>query len=199
MDKKDQISTGLIIFLSIVAVLIFSVMVIGGWVWGSYNTFVVAKQDINTQWSNVKTEYQRRADLFYNMVEVTKGYGQFEKDTMTQVIQARTGKFDGTKQQQMQQLNELDSTIQKLMLVWEQYPNLKAIEQYNKLSEEMQRTENRIQIARTDYNTLVRSYNILVMTFPKNMLANTFGFKEEQFFENEYDTTSSPKVDMRLK
>ena len=84
-----------------------------------------------------------------------------------------------------------------LKLVFEKYPDLKAVEQYNKLTEELQRTENRIQIARTDYNALVRSYNILVSRFPKSVMANVFGYSTETYFENEYGTERGIKLDLQ--
>lgn len=196
MAKEVNLSTGLLITLTIIGFFFFILLISVSWVWGTYNTFVVAKQDMANQWSNVQTEYQRRADLFYNMVEITKSYASFEKDTMEKVIQARAGAFKGTKEEQIQQMNELDSVFSRLLLVMEQYPNLKAIEQYNKLSEEVQRTENRVQIARSDYNALVRSYNILVTKFPNRILSGAFGYTEEDYFENNYKTTDAPALDM---
>lgn len=195
-EKKSGPSNGALITLTVLAVILVTVLIVVGWVWGSYNTFVVARQDIETQFSNIKTEYQRRADLFYNMAEVAKGYAGFEKETMIQVTEARAGAFGSTKEEQMQNMNSLDSAISRLAVVFEKYPELKTIEQYNKLSEEVQRTENRIQIARSDYNTLVRSYNILIMSFPRNMIAPGQGFVPEAFFTNEAGTTTAPKLDM---
>lgn len=137
-----------------------------------------------------------------NIVEVTKGYSNFEKSTLIQVTEARAsatkitaGDFESiSKTEQINQLNQLDSVFSRLLLTFERYPELKSIEQYNKLFEEIQRTENRIQIARTDYNTLVRSYNILIKRFPKNLLANSFGYGEELFFINQAGTEVSPKI-----
>ena len=191
-----EIRMGIVVLISVFVVLAFITLSTIGWVVGSYNTFIVAKQDLKTQWSNVLTEYQRRADLFYNLVQVTKSYKNFEEETMTKVIRARSGSFTGDTQKDMQNLNELDSVFSRMLLVWEQYPNLKAIEQYNKLSEEIQRTENRVQIARSDYNSLIRSYNILISKFPKSILANSWGYKQEIFFENKQDTDDAPKIEV---
>lgn len=194
---KKEMSNGLMITLTVIAILFFFVLVSVSWVWGTYNTFIVATQDLDNQWSNIKTEYQRRADLFYNLVEITKSYASFEQETMQKVVQARSGAFTGTKDKQISQMNELDSVFSRLLLVMEQYPNLKSIEQYNKLSEEVQRTENRIQIARTDYNALVRNYNILITKFPRNILAGTFSYTTERFFESESTAEKAPKLDMQ--
>lgn len=191
-----EISNWIVVLVGIIAVFLFVVFILIGWFVSTYNTFVVAKQDINSQWSNVKTEYQRRADLIYNMVEVTQSYAKFEKDTMTQVIQARSGSFGNTKAEEMQNLNGLESAFARLMVVFEKYPELKAIEQYNKLSEELQRTENRVQIARSDYNSLVRSYNILIGKFPVNMLSSMYGYKAEVYFENEQGTEQGVVIKM---
>ena len=191
-----KIANETLVVLTIVTVFFFFILVTASWVWGTYNTFIVAKQDIDNQWSNIKTEYQRRADMFFNLVEITKSYASFEKDTMQKVVEARSGAFKGTKEQQIVQMNELDSVFSRLLLVMEQYPNLKAVEQYNKLFEEVQRTENRVQIARTDYNALVRSYNILIAKFPRRILAETFGYAQENYFENTYGTEEAPKLEI---
>lgn len=181
---SKEISTTLIVVLSLIGLLFFSLFVLGGYFIGSYNTFVVAKQDIDNQWSNVKTEYQRRADLITNVAEVAKGYAKFESETMVKVTQARGGNFGNNLDEEMENMNSMDSAISRLLVTFEQYPQLKTIEQYNKLTEELQRTENRIQIARTDYNALVRSYNILIMKFPRTIIANMYGYKPMKFFEN---------------
>jgi len=194
--NDNKVSTPFIVFITILAVVIFTVMLTVSWVWGTYNTFVIAKFDIATQWSNVKTEYQRRADLIYNMVEITQSYAKFEKETMTEVVKARGGNFGSTKKEEMKSMTELDTAISRLLLVWEQYPNLKAIEQYNKLTEELQRTENRVQIARSDYNSVVRSYNILISKFPNSILAGAFNYREEDFFENKPRTEEGLKIEM---
>jgi LemA protein len=165
-----------------------------GWAIGTYNTFIVAVQDIKTQWSNIKTEYQRRADLFYNLVEAAKGYMKHERETLTKVIEARAGNFGPTKLKEMSKMKDLEKVFSKLAVVFERYPKLKANEQVNELMAEFNKTENRINIARTDYNALVRDYNIYVRTFPKNIIARHFSFKVEQFFENEPETNKAPKI-----
>ena len=156
-EQKQEVSTALVVTVGILAFIIIVSLLTFGYAVGVKNTFVTATEDISTQFSNIKTEYQRRADLIVNMAEVAKGYANFEQDTLTEVIKARSGEFEGSIQEQMKQINGLDSAFSRLLAIWEQYPNLKAVEQYNKLTEELQRTENRVQTARTDYNNLVRS------------------------------------------
>jgi len=193
---NKQMSTGLIIGLGITAVILFIIFITVGWFIGTFNTLVQATQDINNQWSNVKTEYQRRADLFYNMVEVTQSYAKFEKDTMTAVTQARGGNFQGTKEDQMKEMSKLDATFSRLLVTFEAYPNLKANEQYTKLMDQIQQTENRVQIARTDYNALIRNYNSYINKFPTRLLVSMYGYKEQKYFENEKATDSAPKIVM---
>lgn len=199
---NKQIETWKVVTLSVAVFVLVTTMVLGSWVWGTYNKLIYATTDIDTQMSNILTEYQRRADLLLNMAEVAKGYANFEKDTLTQVTQARNINFAGFGQQstteQMAQLSQMDSALSRLMLVFEKYPELKTVEQYNKLSEELKRTENRVQIARSDYNNLVRSYNILVQRFPTKILAGTWGYDTEVFFQNEIGTTQAPKLDMSI-
>lgn len=184
----------------IIGVAVFLLIILGlaGWLIGLYNTFVTAVQDIKNQWSNVKTEYQRRADLFMNLVESVKAYTKFEKETLTQVIQARSGNFGKTQAEEMKKLKGLDGVFGRLMVVFERYPKLKAGEQYKDLMNEIRITEDRINIARTDYNSLVRDYNVLIKMFPNNKLAQMFGYTESVFFENEKGTEKAPKIDMKM-
>jgi LemA protein len=184
-----------LIFGGIGIVLGLFIIILLGWGIGSYNTFVTAMQDIKNMFSNIKTEYQRRADLIYNLVESVKGYQKFEKETLTEVIKARQGiNFGKSQQDQMKKMGELDKFFSKLAVVFEKYPKLKTNEQYNTLTKELKLTENRINIARTDYNSIVRDYNIFIKEFPRFILANMFGFKEELFFENEKGTEKAPKI-----
>lgn len=180
------------------AVVLGGVLVTIGWAVGSYNTFVIAQQDIKTMWSNVKTEYQRRADLFINLATAAKAYLKHEKETLTQVIQARNGLTPGmSKQAELMKLKGLEGLFSKLAVVFEKYPKLKADQTIKDLMSELKETENRVNIARTDYNSLVRDYNILIKVFPKNYLANLFGFKEEIFFElDNKEAFKAPKIEL---
>jgi LemA protein len=173
---------GLIMFL---AILIFSAFIIAGWIFGTYNNLVTADQDIKTQWSNIKTEYQRRADLFFNLAASVKSYAKFEKETMTQVIQARGGNFGKTPQQEQKTMQGLDSFFNRLMVVFERYPKLQAIESYKELSDELKMTENRVNIARTEFNDVVREYNLIVKHFPSNIIARWWNFEAKDYYLNE--------------
>lgn len=182
-----------------VGIVLFTVLPIVGWTIGVYNTIVSAKQDIQNQWSNIKTEYQRRADMFYNLVQSVKGHAKFEKETMVQVTQARGGINRANKKDEMKEVQGLHTALGRLMVVMENYPTLKSGRQYQQLMEEIRVTEDRINIARTDYNAIVRDYNTYIKEFPRNILATTFKAEEEQYFMNEEGTDESPKIDMNLE
>jgi LemA protein len=186
------------IILIFLGVVLLGTLIFAGWLIGLYNTLVVAVQDIRNMMGNIKTEYQRRADLFMNLVESVKGSTRFEKDTLTQVIAARGGNLGKTPAETMSKLKGLEGALSKLMVVFERYPELKATKNYEKLMEEIRITEDRINIARTDYNAIVRDYNIMTKSFPQNYFARIFKFGEELYFENEPESTKAPKIDMSL-
>ena len=170
-----------------------------GWGWGSYNFFVTGQQNIETMFSNIKTEYQRRADLFYNLVEATKSHARFEKDTLTQVIAMRQGNFGSNPKEAMKKMQGFNGLLSKLMLVVERYPKLRSTEQYQILMKETRITEDRINIARTEYNDTVREYNLSVKTFPRNIVAGMFHFTEHEFFESEEGVEKAPKMNLEIK
>ena len=184
--------------LIILSAVFFLLLVTGGWVFGGYNVLVKGRQNIKTMFSNMKTEYQRRADLFYNLAEAVKSYAKFEKDTLTQVIAMRNGNFGSNNKEAMKKMKGLDGFLSKLMVVVERYPKLRATEEYKELMKETRITEDRINIARTNFNDVVREYNIFVVSFPSNFLAGMFNFKEEDYFENEEGTNQAPKMDLKI-
>jgi LemA protein len=178
-----------IILVAIFAIFAFIIFVVGGWMIGTYNLFINGKQNIKTQWSNILTEYQRRADLFYNLAQAVKSYAKFEHNTLMHVTQARGGNFGKTKADQVKAMGKLDDSfaniMSRLLVVFERYPKLKAIEQYHDFTKEVRITEDRVNIARTDYNGVVKEYNNNVLTFPNKILAGWWNFGEEKFFLNE--------------
>jgi len=159
------------------------VIIIVGWAIGLYNMIVMAGQLIKNQWSNVKTEYQRRADLLYNLAGAVKDHKEFEKDTFIHVTEARNGHFGKGMTEEMKNMKDLDGFFSKLIATYENYPQLKSSELYLKLMDENKLTENRVNIARTDFNELVRDYNILITTFPNAIVARMFNCEEKVFFE----------------
>lgn len=170
-------------------------IVTAGWGIGTYNTMIVAFNDVKNQWSNVKTEYQRRADLIVSMVESVKGYAKHERATLFEVMQVRNGNFGKTKAEEMKKLKGFDQALHRLLMVQEAYPELKANDTFLELMDELKVTENRVNIARTDYNETVRDYNILLTVFPKNIIAGIFHFVPEQYFElQDAGSERAPKV-----
>ncbi len=188
---------GLYVFLGIVLLLIF-------WGGASYNGMNRNRVNVDKNLANVQVNYQRRADLIPNLVETVKGVANFEQKTLTDVIQARASatsiKLD-PKDLSAEKLKEfqasqgqLSQALGRLMVVSEQYPQLKANEQYKALMVELAGTEDRIKNARYDYNQSVGDYNVKVTSFPNNILAGMFGFKERTMFEAEADAQKAPKV-----
>jgi LemA protein len=175
--------------------MVFVLLIIIGSIVGIYNTLVTAFQDIKNQWSNVLTEYQRRADLFMNLVESVKAYTKFEKTTLEEVTKARSGQFGGNQASQAKQLKKLDSIFAGMKITIEKYPDLKAGKLYSQFMDDVRETEDRVNIARTDFNELVRNYNIYVKQWPTSIFANMFGYSEYKYFEAEQQSMKAPKVD----
>jgi LemA protein len=159
---------------------------------------------VKSAWANVQTQYQRRADLIDNLVATVKGAANFEKETLTAVIEARASASKMTlnandltpeKLQQFQaSQGQLSQALGRLMVVSEQYPELKANQNFLALQDEISGTENRIAFSRTSFNDAVQAYNITVRTFPNNLLAGTFGFQSKGMFEAEVGAQKAPKV-----
>jgi LemA protein len=174
--------------------------------WGGcgYNGMNGASKDVDQKWADVQSSYQRRSDLIPNLVETVKGVADFEKSTLTQVIQARASasqiKVDPKdltpeKMQQFQaSQGQLSQALGRLMVVSEQYPQLKANENFKSLQDQLEGTENRIKVSRDAFNASVKDYNIRVSNFPNNILAGMFHFKERPSFQAEAGAEKAPKV-----
>ena len=193
--KKSYIVIGVII-----------VIVIGIFMWfkGSYNQMVTRSEGVSSQWSNVENQYQRRLDLIPNLVNTVKGYAEHEQNTLTQVVEARAKatqmriNFDQLDEKTIRQFNsmqgELSSALSRLMAISEQYPNLKANENFRDLQAQLEGTENRIAVERRKFNEDVKSYNAYIRSFPKNILANMFGFTVKPYFEATAGAEKAPEV-----
>src|SRR6266542_4607431 len=149
----------------------------------SYNTFVTQEEAIKTQWAQVENQLQRRNDLIPNLVETTKGIAQQEKDVFGQIADSRA-KMAGAKtpQDTIQAANEQSAALGRLLVVVENYPQLRSSESFNRLMDELSGTENRIAVERMRYNERVQDYNITRRRFPSNITAGIFGFKEYPLF-----------------
>ena len=172
-----------------------------------YNTFQTTDEQVKAAWSEVVNQYQRRADLIPNLVSTVKGEAKFEQDTLTKVIEARSKATsiqatpelinDPAAFQKVQQAQgELTGALSRLMVVSEQYPNLRANQGFRDLSGQLEGTENRITVARNRYIKTVQDYNVTVRSFPSNLTAMVFGYKEKPSFtvENEKEIAKPPSV-----
>ena len=161
----------------------------------SYNRFVSQEESIKTQWSQVENQLQRRNDLIPNLVETTKGIAQQEKDVFGQIADSRA-KMAGaqTPEQTIQAANEQSSALARLLVVVENYPQLRSSESFNRLMDELSGTENRIAVERMRYNERVQEYNTSRRQFPSNVTASLFGFKEYPLFNAPTAAEQVPKV-----
>lgn len=189
-------TTGLII-------LIIVVILVGG-VIGLYNKLVKFSVRVEEAWADIDVQLKRRYDLIPNLVETVKGYATHERETLEEVLEARSKatamNIDVSKvtPEQMQAFAQVQSglsgALNKLMAIAEQYPNLKANENFLELQREITDTENKIQAARRFYNGVVRDMNTLVMSFPTNILANMFGFGKKEFFNLDEESEEKEPV-----
>lgn len=192
---------------SLIVIGVIAAIVIGIFVWfkGSYNHMVQLSENVSEQWSNVENQYQRRMDLIPNLVSSVKGYAAHEEGTLTAVIDARAKatqtqiNFDQLNEQTMKQLNSaqgaLSSALSRLMAVAESYPDLKANQNFLDLQAQLEGTENRIAVERRRFNEMVKNYNAYTRSFPKNIIANLFGFTTKPYFEANSGAESAPKVE----
>jgi LemA protein len=169
-----------------------------------YNSLVKMDEEVKTKWNQVETQYQRRSDLIPNLVSTVKGAAKFEKETLTQVIEARSkasqitidpdkltaeniGKYQAAQ-------GQITQALGRLMVLTENYPELKATQQFSDLSAQLEGTENRIAVARKDFNESVQSYNTKVRSFPNNLTAGLFGFSQKTGFKADAGAQNAPKV-----
>lgn len=191
-----------IVLIVIGAIILFTVL----WFIGSYNGLVRTDETVNEKWGNVQSAYQRRADLIPNLVETVQGAVKFEKETQTEIAALRSNAIAArealrsakTHQEQlaaMQQIDKAASTFSGLNINVENYPQLKATENFLSLQDELAGTENRVKVERDLYNKAVKNLNIKVRRFPTNIVAGMFGFEKKEMFEAELGAEKAPKVD----
>jgi LemA protein len=161
----------------------------------SYNTFVGQEEAIKAQWAQVENQLQRRNDLIPNLVETVKGYATHEQAVFQEIADARAKLLAAkSPEETIQAANQQTSALGRLLAVVENYPNLKANEQFNRLMDELSGTENRLAVERMRYNEKVQAYNTSRRQFPANLTAKMFGFKEYPFFQAPPDAKQAPKV-----
>lgn len=185
-------------------VILAAILLLGGCGCSGYNGLIKQDEKVNKAWANVQSDYQRRADLIPNLVNTVKGEANFEQTTLQNVIQARASatqmKIDPKdltpeKLQQFQAAqSQLSQALGRLLVVTENYPNLRANDAFRNLQTQLEGTENRIKVARNDFNQAVQEYNVDVRTFPMNLFAGMFGFKVKQGFQAEAGSDKAPEV-----
>ncbi len=190
----------------IILIIIVALLFLGySWVKSNYNNMITQSELVDKQWADVENVYQRRADLIPNLVATVKGYASHEKETLEGVINARAkatsttvdvGNITPEKIAAFQQAQDgLSSALSKLMVVVERYPDLKANQNFLELQAQLEGTENRITVERRKFNEAARTYNTNIKLFPRNMLANMFGFDEKPYFKAQEGAETAPKVE----
>ena len=180
------------------------VLLLGGCGCNGYNGLVKLDETVKNAWANVESDYQRRSDLIPNLVNTVKGEANFEQTTLQNVISARASatqvKLDANDlspekiQQYQAAQGQLTQALGKLLMVTENYPNLRANDAFRGLQAQLEGTENRIKVARNDFNDAVAAYNVKARTFPNNIFAGMFGFKTKEGFKAEAGSEKAPEV-----
>ncbi|RAZ66684.1 LemA family protein [Planococcus maitriensis] len=185
--KKLLIPLLLVIGLIVIAIAVFG---------SSYNNFVQLEEDVNQSYAQLESQLQRRLDLIPNLVETVKGFADQEQEVIDSVTEARSSMANaGSVEEQAEADAELSGALSRLLVVVENYPEIRSSENFQQLSDELAGTENRIAVARQDYNGSVTEFNREVRSFPGNMVAGIFGFDEKEYFEADAGAEDAPDVD----
>jgi LemA protein len=192
--------SGLLVVLGILVVLFF-------WGCNSYNGLVTADNSVKKVWGNVETNYQRRMDLYNSVIKTIEGSANFEKSTLKEVLEARAKATSvnvnindaaSLEAYQKAQAN-LQGAFSRLMAVAEAYPDLKTTQQFSDFQAQIEGTENRINVARQDYNKAIEEYNLKVKRFPNNIFAGIFGYKEKAFYKADEGSEKAPNINFNIK
>lgn len=192
--------------LIVIAVIVVAIIIIYSFFGGNYNKMVTLEEEVKSQWGQVENVYQRRYDLIPNLVATVKGYASHESDVFTQIAEARS-KAGGVMKVSDEVLNdpeafkrfqqaqsELGSALQRLLVVTENYPELKADANFLSLQDQLEGTENRITVERKRYNDVVKVYNVFIKKFPQSIIANMSGFREKAYFSADEAAQKAPVV-----
>lgn len=188
----------------ILAVVALLVVIMFMWVKNSYNRMVVGEETVTKAWANVESQYQRRLDLIPNLVNTVKGYADFEKSTLTAVVEARANatkvsinpqNLNAESMKQFQQAQgQLSGALSRLLVTVEKYPDLKANQNFLELQSQLEGTENRIAVERRNFNEAVNTYNLAIKRFPGNIFANIFGFSQKAYFDADEKAAKAVEV-----
>lgn len=183
-----------VILIILLVVVIFIVGVVASGV-GAYNSIVGSEETVNKALSNIDTQLQRRADLIPNLVNTVKGYMKHEQDIIDSITEARQNLVNASTLEDKDQANKaLTDAINQLYIVVENYPDLKANTNFIALQDEIAGSENRVAVARKDYNEAVNNYNTMIKRFPNNLIASMFGFESKEYFQADSDANEVPEV-----
>jgi LemA protein len=196
--KKSRLPV--IITIGVVVIFLF-------WGFAQYNGLVSVDQGVKTSWSNVETNYQRRTDLYNSVVKTIEGSANFEKSTLKDVIAARANATsvrvdinDAASLQKFQQAQtQLQSSFSRLLAISEAYPDLKTTQAFQDFQTQIEGTENRINVARQNYNGVVNTYNIKVKTFPSNIFAGLFQYREKPYYKTDPGNEKTPDINFNVK
>ncbi len=187
-----------------IIIILGALLVFGGCACSGYNNLVNQDENVTLAWNNVQSDYQRRADLIPNLVNTVKGAADFEQKTLTNLMEARAKatsinlKAEDLTPEKMAEFQaaqaQLSSGIGRLLAVAENYPDLKANQNFRDLQAQLEGTENRIKVARNDFNSAVQAYNVQVRRFPMNIFAGMFGFSRKEGFKAEAGSEKAPEV-----
>ena len=184
---KNSLKMGIIV----VAIVIVLVMLFAS----SYNSLVSKEEEVDNKLADISVQLERRADLIPNLVSIVKGYASHEQSVIDSVTTARENLVNASSAEEMAEANqELTTALNNLLVIVENYPDLKSNENFIQLQDELAGTENRIAVARSDYNDAVKDYNKTIKSFPKNILAGMFGFEEKEYFEAKDSSSDVPEV-----
>jgi len=184
--KKGLVVGGIIVGIIVILVMMFA---------GTYNGLVSKEEEVEGKLANISVQLERRADLIPNLVSTVKGYTAHEKSVIDSVTEARQNLVNADSAEEMAEANnELTTALNNLLVIVENYPDLKADTNFIQLQDELAGTENRISVARNDYNEAVKDYNKTIKSFPKNILAGMFGFEEKGYFEAKDSSNEVPEV-----
>lgn len=173
------------------------VLVIGLWAMGSYNSLVKESAGVDAQWAQVETQYQRRFDLIPNLVASVQGIMKQETTIFTAIANARQGYAGArTSDEKAAAAGQMESALGRLLVITENYPQLKSSENVQSLMAQLEGTENRVSVERMRYNDMVKDYNVKVKSFPGNIFAKLFGFGERKMFQSDAAAASAPKVNL---
>ncbi len=203
----EQLKTDFNMKKGLIIAIVAAVVLLGGFLWikGTYNSMVTADEGVSAAWAQVENVYQRRADLIPNLVATVKGYAEHEAATLEDVTAARSRATQvvvdpsDLEPEEIARFNkaqgELSSALGRLLMITENYPDLKANENFRDLQAQLEGTENRIATERMKFNEAARSYNTLIRRFPDNIIASMFDFEKKGYFEAQEGAETAPKVE----